>query len=182
MKESTDPSPPTYSPHVDDPAAVSRRGFLEKLSVTLAGVCTLIVGIPVVGFVVAPLFRKSSTKWVPVGKVEDFAIGKTTNVTIVDPSSLPWAGISAKSAAWLRRETETDFIAFSVNCTHLGCPVRWMGDAELFMCPCHGGVFYKDGRVAAGPPQHPLPRYQVRVQNGQVEIEAAPIPIQTALS
>ena len=57
-----------------------------------------------------------------------------------------------------------------------------MGDAELFMCPCHGGVFYKDGRVAAGPPQHPLPRYQVRVQNGQVEIEAAPIPIQTALS
>ena len=68
----------------------------EKLSVTLAGVCTLIVGIPVVGFVVAPLFRKSSTKWVPVGKVEDFAIGKTTNVTIVDPSSLPWAGHQRK--------------------------------------------------------------------------------------
>lgn len=175
-------SPPTYSPHVDDPVAVSRRGFLQQLCLGLAGVCTAILAVPVVGFVLAPLFGKSPKSWVNVGKIADFAVGKTVNVTITDPSSLPWAGISAKSAAWLRRESETEFIAFSVNCTHLGCPVRWMGDAELFMCPCHGGVFYKDGRVAAGPPQHPLPRYNVRVQDGQVQIEAAPIPIQTALS
>jgi menaquinol-cytochrome c reductase iron-sulfur subunit len=182
MKESTEFSPPTYSPHVDDPAAISRRGFLEKLCIALSGVCTAILGVPIVGFIVAPLFRKTPKEWVSVGKVEEFQIGKTVNVTIVDPSSLPWAGISAKSAAWLRRESEDKFIAFSVNCTHLGCPVRWMGDAELFMCPCHGGVFYKDGAIAAGPPQHPLPRYNVRITKGEVQIEAAPIPIQTALS
>ena len=69
-----------------------------------------------------------------------------------------------------------------MHCTHLGCPVRWMPDAELFMCPCHGGVYYKDGTVAAGPPQAPLPRYNVRLKNNEVQIEAAPIPIQTALS
>src|SRR3712207_8271662 len=40
--------------------------------------------------------------------------------------------------------------AFAVNCTHLGCPVRWIQDASLFLCPCHGGVFYSDGRVAGG--------------------------------
>ena len=175
-------SPPKYSPHVDNPAALSRRGFLEKLCLSLAGVCTAILAVPVVGFVFATLFRKSPGKWVPVGKVDDFAVGKTVNVTITDPSSLPWAGISARSGVWLRRNSETEFIAFSVNCTHLGCPVRWLGDAELFMCPCHGGVFYKDGEVAAGPPQHPLPRYNVRVVNGEVQVEAAPIPIQTALS
>jgi menaquinol-cytochrome c reductase iron-sulfur subunit len=117
-----------------------------------------------------------------VGKVSDFTVGKTVNVTITDPSSLPWAGITARSGVWLRRESEAEFIAFSVNCTHLGCPVRWISDAELFMCPCHGGVFYKDGKVAAGPPQRPLPRYNVRVENGEVQVEAAPIPIQTALS
>jgi menaquinol-cytochrome c reductase iron-sulfur subunit len=38
------------------------------------------------------------------------------------------------------------------------------------MCPCHGGVYYKDGSVAAGPPPRPLERYPVRVQDGQVEI------------
>jgi menaquinol-cytochrome c reductase iron-sulfur subunit len=165
-----------------DPATLDRRRFLEKLCLGLAGICTAVLGVPVVGFVLAPLFRKTPNSWVNVGKIGDFAVGQTVNVTIVDPSSLPWAGITARSAAWLRRESESEFIAFSVNCTHLGCPVRWMNEAGLFMCPCHGGVFYKNGEVAAGPPQHPLPRYNVRVQDGQVQVEAAPIPIQTALS
>ena len=35
-------------------------------------------------------------------------------------------------------------------------------DAELFLCPCHGGVYYADGTVAGGPPPQPLFRYGVR--------------------
>jgi Rieske Fe-S protein len=41
---------------------------------------------------------------------------------------LPRAGISAKSAAWLRRVSEDQFIAFSVHCTHMRCPVRWLSN------------------------------------------------------
>lgn len=134
-----------------------------------------------VGFVFSPLLEKIAAKWIPAGKVDEFEIGKTVRVPFVDPSPLPWAGITAKSAAWLRRNSAQEFIAFSVNCTHLGCPVRWLPDAELFMCPCHGGVYYKDGSVAAGPPPKPLVRYEVRVVNGQVEIKSAPIPITTTL-
>jgi menaquinol-cytochrome c reductase iron-sulfur subunit len=182
MNESTTPEPPTDSPHVHDPAAVSRRGFLAGLCIGLAGICGAILAVPFVGFILAPLFGKTPEKWVSVGRVGKFAVGQTVNVTLTDPSSLPWAGISAKSAAWLRRESENEFVAFSVNCTHLGCPVRWMEGAGLFMCPCHGGVFYKDGAVAAGPPQHPLIRYGVRVKDGQVQIQAAPVPITTTLS
>jgi menaquinol-cytochrome c reductase iron-sulfur subunit len=134
-----------------------------------------------VGFIVAPLFSKRSEEWISLGKSDGFKIGETINVTFNDPSPLPWAGITAKSAAWLRRESEGTFIAFSVNCTHLGCPVRWLPQAELFMCPCHGGVYYKDGTVAAGPPPHPLVRYEVRVENGEVKMKAAPIPITTGV-
>ncbi len=90
---------------------------------------------------------------------------------------MPWAGVTARSAAWLRRVEQDEFIAFSVNCRHLGCPVRWVPGAELFMCPCHGGVYYKDGSVAAGPPPAPLKRYPVRVANGVVEIQADPLPL-----
>jgi menaquinol-cytochrome c reductase iron-sulfur subunit len=163
------------------PEEISRRGFFAKLSIALGGLCAVILGVPIVGFIVAPLFRKVSNAWIPVGKVDDFAIGKTVNVLFSDPSPLPWAGITAKGAAWLRRESEGGFIAFSVNCTHMGCPVRWLADAELFMCPCHGGIYYKDGTVAAGPPPKPLFRYNVRVANGQVQIKAAAIPITTTL-
>lgn len=160
---------------------ITRRRFLEKLSVALGGVCAATLGIPLVGFVIAPIFRKRTGKWVSVGKVTDFDVGKTVRVTITDPSPLAWAGITAKNALWLRRMNEVEFVAFSVNCTHLGCPVRWLADADLFMCPCHGGVYYNDGTVAAGPPPKPLIRYDVRTANGQVEIKTMAIPISTTL-
>ncbi len=160
---------------------INRRNFFQALCIGLAGVCGAILGVPLVGFVVAPLFRKTPDIWEDIGKVTDFEMGKTVNVTFQDPSPLPWAGITSKSGAWVRRTGEKEFIAFSVNCTHLGCPVRWLQDAELFMCPCHGGVYYNDGSVAAGPPPAPLPRYEVRVQGGKVQIKSAAIPITTTI-
>jgi menaquinol-cytochrome c reductase iron-sulfur subunit len=163
------------------PEEISRRTFASRLSIACAGLCTAIMAVPLVGFVVAPLFRKVPDEWMPVGKVDDFEIGKTVDVPIADPSPLPWAGITSKSAAWLRRESADEFIAFSVNCTHMGCPVRWLAAAELFMCPCHGGIYYKDGTVAAGPPPKPLYRFDVRVVSGIVQIKAAPVPITTTL-
>jgi menaquinol-cytochrome c reductase iron-sulfur subunit len=163
------------------PEEMSRRTFVSGLSIACAGLCTMIMAVPIVGFVVAPLFRKVPDEWMPVGKVDDFEIGKTVDVPISDPSPLPWAGITAKSAAWLRRESADEFIAFSVNCSHMGCPVRWLADAQLFMCPCHGGIYYKDGAVAAGPPPRPLFRFSVRVVDGIVQIKSAPVPITTTL-
>jgi menaquinol-cytochrome c reductase iron-sulfur subunit len=114
-----------------------------------------------------------------VGLVGSFTIGETVNVVFEDASPLPWAGVTARTAAWLRRDGERQFTAFTVHCTHLGCPVRWVADAQLFLCPCHGGVYYSDGTVSAGPPPRTLPQYPVRVNTttGQVEIQTSPIPI-----
>jgi menaquinol-cytochrome c reductase iron-sulfur subunit len=71
---------------------------------------------------------------------------------------------------------EQTFQAFAVDCTHLGCPVRWEASAELFMCPCHGGVYYKDGEVAAGPPPHALEQFPVRILNNTVQVEWRKLP------
>ena len=76
-----------------------------------------------------------------MGFVENFEEGRTVEVGFEDPSRLPWDGVSANRSAWLRREKGDYFIAFAINCTHLGCPVRWESKADLFLCPCHGGVF-----------------------------------------
>jgi menaquinol-cytochrome c reductase iron-sulfur subunit len=169
------------APPTETPEEISRRRFFEKLSIALVGLCTAIVGVPLIGFIVAPFFRKVPEKWVKIGKPDDFQIGKTVAVTVIDPSPLPWAGVTAKSAVWLRRVSEDSFIAFSANCMHLGCPVRWLEDADLFMCPCHGGVYYSDGNVAAGPPPRPLFRYDVRVANGEVQMKSVIVPISTTL-
>jgi menaquinol-cytochrome c reductase iron-sulfur subunit len=109
--------------------------------------------------------------------VDSFKVGETASVTFQDSSPLSWAGPAANTAAWLRRTGDQQFVAFAVNCTHLGCPVRWIQTANLFMCPCHGGVYFADGKVAAGPPLKPLSEYPVRIQDGQVQIQTSAVPI-----
>ncbi len=159
----------------DAPSNPGRRGLLSKVSMAAGAAGAAIVAIPSVWFLLG--LRKAPNVWRTVGKLDDFKIGSTSRVAFDDPSPLPWSGVTARTAAWLRRNSDTEFIAFAVNCTHLGCPVRWLSDADLFMCPCHGGVFYADGRVASGPPGGPLHRYPVRVQNGMVQVLTSPLPI-----
>jgi menaquinol-cytochrome c reductase iron-sulfur subunit len=148
----------------------SRSEFLKMLVVGLGGLMAAAIGLPVVAFILKPIFKAVTPVWRGVGKADSFKVGETVAVTYLHAEPLPWAGVTAKTAAWLRRDSADGFTAFSINCTHLGCPVRWRPDAHLFMCPCHGGVYYQDGTVAAGPPPRPLERYPVRVQDGQVEI------------
>ncbi|MFO0874501.1 MAG: ubiquinol-cytochrome c reductase iron-sulfur subunit [Phycisphaerales bacterium] len=155
----------------------ARRLFLVRVSLGLTGVIALCAAVPVVGFIVGPFLRRVAPIWRAVGPLDSFKVGETVIVQFENTSSLPWSGVTSRSAAWLRRVSTDEFIAFSVNCRHLGCPVRWVPDAELFMCPCHGGVYYKDGSVAAGPPPAPLKRYPVRVTSGVVEIQADPLPL-----
>jgi menaquinol-cytochrome c reductase iron-sulfur subunit len=167
--------------HVESPEVLSRRRFFAKLSLALGGLGAAIVGVPIIGFIIAPLFRKPPQQWTSLGKVDNYEIGKTVSVTVLDTSPLPWAGITAKNAVWLRRVDANNFIAFSANCTHLGCPVRWMEGAGLFLCPCHGGVYYQDCAVAAGPPPAPLFRYATRIENGDVKIDSVIVPVTTTL-
>lgn len=159
------------------PPSPSRREFLRVVGVALGGAGAVIVGVPFVGFLLSPLLKTEGAVWRAVGPVDSFTVGATTEVTFTDASPLPWAGVEAQSAAWLRRSGQNDFTAFAINCTHLGCPVQWLDTADLFMCPCHGGVFNKDGTVAGGPPPRPLVQYQVRITDGQVEIQTGPLPI-----
>lgn len=157
----------------------TRRQFFAHVSITLGSIAGALVAIPVIGSILGPIFKKPVPEWKQVGALESFAEGETVKVTFTDASPLPWAGITAQTAAWLRRSGKAEFVAFSVNCAHLGCPVRWIAGAKLFMCPCHGGVYYEDGSVAAGPPPRGLYQYPVRVHEGQVEILTSPIPITT---
>ena len=167
-------APETATPDCDC-ERMGRRRFLVRLSVTLRSIGAALVAIPSVAFLLG--IRKTPRVWQTVGRLDDFVVGSTVRVSFQDPSPLPWAGVTAQTAAWLRRVDEQQFIAFSIVCTHLGCPVRWLGDADLFMCPCHGGVFYGNGKVASGPPPRPLSQYSVRVFDGQVQIMASPVPI-----
>ena len=155
----------------------TRRQFLARLSLVLSSGAAAVVTVPIVAYLLSPLISPAPRVWVEVGKLDDFKEGETRKVDWDDPSPLPWAGQTARTSLWVRRSGPTDFIAFAVNCTHLGCPVNWQSSANLVLCPCHGGVYYADGRVAGGPPPRPLVRYDVRVDGSSVQVQTRPLPV-----
>jgi Rieske Fe-S protein len=64
----------------------------------------------------------------------------------------------------------------AVNCAHLGCPVTWFPASGLFLCPCHGGVYYSDGSRASGPPPRGMFHCAWRVRDGKLEVQAPHYP------
>jgi menaquinol-cytochrome c reductase iron-sulfur subunit len=136
-----------------------------------------VVSVPILAYLLSPLLNPTRNAWVTVGRLSDFQRGETVEVAYDDPSPVAWAGQTARTGLWLRRDERDNFSAYALNCTHLGCPVRWNQSAELFFCPCHGGVYYSDGTVAGGPPPHPLFHYQVRVQGDEVQILTQPTQV-----
>jgi len=163
---------------MSDEKTLSRR-TLMKLGLLLNGVVAIAIATPVVGYLLSPVKRKGAYKsWISLGTLEIFPVGQTRLVDFVNPatSTLPWDGQTAKAACWVRRVEDKKFQVFAINCAHLGCPVRWFPQSGLFMCPCHGGVYYQDGSRASGPPERGLFEYNYKVEGGQLHIDAGQMP------
>jgi menaquinol-cytochrome c reductase iron-sulfur subunit len=154
-----------------------RRRFLNQVAIAGTALAGIVVSVPIIAYLLSPFLNDKPAKWQDVGAVSDYQVDATVEIALEDPSPLRWAGQTAKSAAWLRRGTN-DFIAFSVHCTHLGCPVNWVDGGKIFLCPCHGGVFNAEGEPVGGPPTYPLQRHHVRVRNGRVEIQPVALKVQ----
>src|SRR6267154_2789718 len=130
---------------------ISRRGFFTKLGILFNGLAAAVLAVPVVGFLASSITRGRGNgylSWVPLGPVSSFPDGETVD-----------------TACWVRRIAGDQFQVFAINCAHLGCPVRWFQQSGLFMCPCHGGAYYRDGSRASGPPERGLFQYPYKVKD-----------------
>ena len=156
---------------------LGRRRFLTLLSIGMGSLAAALAAVPVVGVIFRPTVVTAPPVWRAVGKPETFALGQTEVVTIENPDPQNQPGVINTIAVYVRREDEQTFTALSAQCSHLGCPVRWQASASLFLCPCHGGVYYADGERAAGPPPRGLDKHPVRIRDGQVEVRTQPFPI-----
>ena len=103
---------------------IDRRKFLVRLSLLAGTIPAAIVSVPIFSALFGPLLQRQKQEWRKVANLSDIAVGETKLITFVNADPLPWAGVTAKSAAWLRRESENKLIAFSAHCSHLGCTVR----------------------------------------------------------
>jgi Rieske Fe-S protein len=155
---------------------LSRRRFLLRLGVVLNVVAAALMAVPIVGYVFSSMWPRRSQAWISLGPLADFPEGQTRLARYVNPFVVPWDGSTSLIPCWVRRLEGQTFQVFAINCTHLGCPVRWFEGSGLFMCPCHGGVYYADGSRASGPPPHGLYEYEYRIEQGQLQVRGGRLP------
>jgi Rieske Fe-S protein len=155
----------------------TRRSVLLKIGILFNGIVGVAIATPVVGYVLSPIKKKGAyNSWISLGGLDQFPEGQTRLAEFESPSKHPQDGETSKTPCWVRRVSGTTFQVFAINCAHLGCPVRWFPQSELFMCPCHGGAYYADGARASGPPERGLFEYEYKVVGNELHISAGQMP------
>jgi menaquinol-cytochrome c reductase iron-sulfur subunit len=158
---------------------ISRRGLFMKLGILFNGLVATALAVPILRYVLSSVTRGRANayfEWVTLGPVSEFPEGETRLATFRNPNVMPADGKTVDTACWVRRVEGEQFQVFAINCAHLGCPVRWFPQSGLFMCPCHGGAYYRDGSRASGPPERGLFEYPYKVKDGLITIQAGELP------
>jgi Rieske Fe-S protein len=156
-----------------------RRTFFGWLTYAAGAAAAVVFSIPFLGYVFGAW--KKEENWFSLGPVSAFPLNETRLVDFDNPIRQPWDGMIARTRVFVRylgkdEANQDRFLVLAVNCAHLGCPVSWFPQSGLFMCPCHGGVYYDTGDRASGPPPRGLYRFEPRVRDGQLEVQAPHYP------
>jgi menaquinol-cytochrome c reductase iron-sulfur subunit len=157
-----------------------RRTFFLWFTYATGAVATVLLGIPFIGYLLGAL-RKHEVHWIGRGAPSQFPLNETRLARFQNPLGQPWDGMAAHMGVYVRNlghdeKRQDRFLVFAMNCAHLGCPVTWFPQSGLFMCPCHGGVYYENGERASGPPERGLFHCVWRVRAGQLEVQAPHLP------
>lgn len=154
----------------------TRRDMLVLVGVGLNVAAGALMGIPILGYVLSSFKSRSPQAWINLGPLGQFPENETRMASYRNPGAQSWDGVTANIPCWVRRMDGEKFQVFAINCAHLGCPVRWFAESKLFLCPCHGGVYYEDGSRASGPPPRGLYEYAYKVEGGELHIQGGQIP------
>ena len=145
-----------------------RRRFFEWVIRASAGFIGLSLAVPLVGYVIAPAFKRRTQSWVDVAGADELAAGVPKQLEYVATVQDGYLKTKTQKAVWAVKQTNGGVTVFAPMCTHLGCGYHWDGGEQKFKCPCHGSVFDVSGRVIAGPAPRPLDVLPSKVDNGRL--------------
>ena len=146
-----------------DAAKVTRRQFSVALAVGWGAMLATFAtaGAALQSFMV-PKVTKEPPSVFRAGKISDYA----------EPGV--YEQFKGSQGVWIIRQPNSEIVAISTTCTHLGCIPNWLAADQKFKCPCHGSGFYVTGVNFEGPAPRPLgavqdqPRRRVH-RSGQVQ-------------
>jgi menaquinol-cytochrome c reductase iron-sulfur subunit len=154
----------------EDGEKISRRKFLKYVVAGGAGLITVAVATPLVGYFLSPAWKQKENVTIPIVPTNLIPIGTPTFVRFEQRVPDAWVITTESEGFWVVTKDGSNFTVFDPHCTHLNCPFYWDDKQGIFVCPCHGGRFDIDGKVLAGPPPRPLDRWESIVRGGEIEV------------
>lgn len=136
-----------------------RRSFLDIMIGACSAVAAAALAVPA-GLYLWPAAKGGEGEKAEVEGAKALAVGDSKMVQL-----------GGKAVIVVR--ARDGFDAFSAECTHLGCLVKWNKEKSQFVCPCHAAMFDAEGKVVAGPPPAPLPRMNVQEMGDKVFVSKA---------
>ena len=101
-------------PATEDCCKKNRRAWFDWISWFVLGAASLIMSLPLVGFLLGSVIWKKKDQWVPLGKVSQFKPGTTEMVTVKNPVRGPWDGVTGELALYVRHLPEGEEKEFQI--------------------------------------------------------------------
>ncbi len=150
---------------------ISRRGFVGGVVAVVGAIISAVVGLPAIGYVVSPALKKGGgDEWITLGPASAIEPGVPTPFTFSVTREVAWRRARINRTVYAVTEDGQNVTVFSDACTHLSCKVHWNEERGAFVCPCHDGIFDKQGNVVSGPPPRPLYHFETQIENDQLMI------------
>ena len=150
---------------------LGRRNFMKVAIAAIGGVIGTAIGLPAIPYIMGPALEKESDDWIQLGSVGKVELNIPTLFKKTLETQTGWINTEEEISVYVLTSNGQDYVVMSNVCRHLACRVRWIPEKDSFFCPCHNGVFAKDGTVVAGPPPRPLDRFESKVEDGVIFIK-----------
>lgn len=151
----------------------SRRGFLKKATLGLAGTIGAATALPLIAPILTPLSKDIvSLEGLKIDAGPLTAFNETPRkVSVAVTRTDGWTQTKNEvvGAIYARRDGDT-ITAFSSICPHASCAVSYSQTSSEYVCPCHNTYFKITGEVARGPSPRGLDTLPATVENGRVII------------
>ena len=157
--------------HIEGPLSTpvgTRRRFFQRVTALAMAAIGAGLGLPLIGYVISPAFKRRAQSWVDIGDVEELPAGMPTQLEYVAALRDGWMETTAHKAVWALKNGPAAVKVYSPICPHLGCGFRWDDADRKFKCPCHGSVYDLNGNVLAGPAPRPLDVLPSKVEDGRL--------------
>lgn len=149
----------------------NRRDFIKDVTVLVGGMISLLLGWPVIGYLLAPAMRKEeNSNVIDLGPLENFPNGIPTPFGITRTRINGWERTATIIGMYVLRKDDKSVQVLSNICTHLACQVNWDSVDQEYKCPCHDGYYDIDGFVISGPPPRPLDELKAKIEDGNLYV------------